>query len=400
MEKPLENSHVNELNLLLYCARTEINLELKNKIEFLAKQSIDWNYVFNLSYAHAVVPLVYNSLKQMDSDLLPKSLDKFADYFLRNAFRSLTYTTELVKIANTCQENDINLLPFKGSIFAASIYNNLALRTFGDIDFLIEEEKLLETLHLLQKLEYPPAKQIAQAKARPYLEFPLFYESPHYQKSLDIIDRQRDIALELHWGLFNSSFSFPVSFEQLWQRRIYVNIKEASIPTFCHEDLIIYLCTHASKHGWRRLQWICDIAELIRAKPQLNWQQVYERATNWGCLRMLCLGLILAHSLLDAPLPKNINIQQQLKRDGQAQLLAKQVSDRLLDPKESFNIYLFILKCRERYRDRLRFLLCLVFVPKQEDWRFLRLPPSLHFLYYLIRPIRLLFKPILNPRTK
>lgn len=393
MEKLSEKSQVNELNLVLYCARTEMNLELKNKIYFLLKQGIDWNYVFDLSYAHAVVPLVYNSLKQVDIDLPLESLDEFADYFLRNAFRSLTYSKELVKIATTCQENDIELLPFKGSIFAASIYGNLALRTFGDMDFLVKEEKLSATLHILQKLEYPPAKQIAQAKARPYLEYPRFHESLNYQKSLDIIDRQRDIALELHWELFNSSFSFPVSFKQLWQRRIYVDIKEASIPTFCHEDLIIYLCTHASKHGWSRLQWICDIAELIRANPQLNWQQVYERATKWGCLRMLCLGLILAHSLLDASLPENI--QQQLKQNHQAQLLAKQVSEHLLDPERRFNIYLFILRCRERYRDRLRFLLCLIFVPKQEDWHFLRLPRSLHFLYYFVRPVRLLFKPIL-----
>ncbi|MEO1801493.1 MAG: nucleotidyltransferase family protein [Cyanobacteria bacterium J06629_2] len=398
MEKRSEKSHINELNLLLYCARTKIDLELKSKVEFIVKQGIDWNYVFDLSYAHAVVPLVYNSLKQIDLGLPPESLDKFSSYFLRNAFRSLTYSKELVKIATTSQKNDIKLLPFKGSIFAASIYGNLALRTFGDIDFLIKEEKLSATLHILQELEYPPAKQIAQAEVRPYLKYPRFHESLNYQKSLDIIDRQRDIALELHWELFNSSFSFPVSFEQLWQRRIYVEIKEAMIPTFCYEDLIIYLCTHASKHGWFRLQWICDVAELIRATPQLNWSQVYGRAADWGCLRMLSLGLTLAHDLLDAPLPQDI--QQRLQGERQAQRLAQQVKSRLADVEASFNIYLFILKCRERARDRLRFILCLIFVPKQEDWNFFPLPSSIHFLYYLIRPVRLLIKPILRSRTQ
>ncbi|MEL6581415.1 MAG: nucleotidyltransferase family protein, partial [Cyanobacteria bacterium J06621_12] len=226
---------------------------------------------------------------------------------------------------------------------------------------------------------------------QPYLNFFLFHEFYGYQKSFDIHNTNSNIIVELHWSLFNNSFAFPAEFELMWKDKINVKVEEAEIYTFGSQDLLIYLCAHASKHCWSCLQWICDIAELIRANPLLDWQKIQDKAKEMGCSRMLYIGLILAQDLLDAELSENI--RQKINRDRQAKALAKEVKDRLFnfsDPK--FNSYLFILRCRERYRDKLQFLICLLCVPKQEDWRFIRLPQYLHFFYYAIRPLRLLIK--------
>ena len=52
--------------------------------------------------------------------------------------------------------------------------------------------------------------------------------------------------------------------------------------------------------------WLCDIAELIRKHPDLDWDKVCHTAKSMGMTRNLSVGLWLAHSLLDAPIPQDV----------------------------------------------------------------------------------------------
>jgi hypothetical protein len=56
----------------------------------------------------------------------------------------------------------------------------------------------------------------------------------------------------------------------------------------------------------------------------------------------------------------------------------------------------FCIKAREHLPDRVRSCLCLV-PPTEKDRAILPLPASLSFLYYLIRPIRLVGEHGLSP---
>ena len=106
---------------------------------------------------------------------------------------------------------------------------------------------------------------------------------------------------------------------------------------------------------------------------------------------MLHLGLILAHNLLNTTLPENI--KQTVEKDRTARLLATQVSDRLFKSSDlKFNKYLFLLRCRNSNRDKFTYLSNITFAPNEKDWNFLQLPKYFHFLYYIIRPYRLLIE--------
>ena len=52
----------------------------------------------------------------------------------------------------------------------------------------------------------------------------------------------------------------------------------------------------------------------------------------------------------------------------------------------------FHLRLRERWRDGLRYCVSLFTQPTLADWKALSLPPSLAFVYYGVRPVRLLGK--------
>ena len=73
--------------------------------------------------------------------------------------------------------------------------------------------------------------------------------------------------------------------------------------------------------------WLCDIAELIRAHPQMDWQRLLEQAKTSGSKRMLLLGLFLANDLLRTDLPDDV--WQRIQAAPKVQLLAQQVRAQL-----------------------------------------------------------------------
>jgi len=59
------------------------------------------------------------------------------------------------------------------------------------------------------------------------------------------------------------------------------------------------------------LKWVCDVAELLRIHPAMDWEWVMKQARTSGVVRMLFLGLSLAHHLLGAVLPKDMEHRMQ-----------------------------------------------------------------------------------------
>lgn len=155
--------------------------------------------------------------------------------------------------------------------------------------------------------------------------------------------------------------------------------------------MLLILCIQRAKHLWERLDWICDIATLVRTRPGINWEQVIEQASRLGCERILALGLYLAKKLLQAELPEAV--WQRVQTDPMVEAIAAQVSQRFQQPDSFPRAYqraLFHLKTRERLRDRIEYCLRLAMTPTLTEWVLFPLPASFSFLYYLLRPLRLL----------
>jgi hypothetical protein len=168
-----------------------------------------------------------------------------------------------------------------------------------------------------------------------------------------------------------------------------------TVPTLSPEDLLLILCMHGSVHLWQRLGWICDVAELIHARKGMDWERVTEQAAALGGERMFFLGLYLASDLLGAPLPRKV--LHKVEADPTVKVLAREVHKRL--PWEvnspspgAFGEIPFLLRMRERLRDKTWYLADAAMTPTVRDWTFLPLPSYLFPLYYAVRPVRLAVK--------
>jgi hypothetical protein len=202
--------------------------------------------------------------------------------------------------------------------------------------------------------------------------------------------------LILHWRIA-SVLHCPLDSGLLWQRLGTINLGGRSILNICPEDMVLILCVHGAKHSFKRLQWICDIAELIRATPNMNWGEVLKRAREVNSLRMLSLGLLLSSNLFGATLPPRVtNI---VESDQRAKALAVSILQLLFPGNGLISLALtrgyFQVGLKERLIDRseLRFRyfqrgLSRRLNPNEKDTHVVRLPQSLSFLYYVIRPVR------------
>jgi hypothetical protein len=151
---------------------------------------------------------------------------------------------------------------------------------------------------------------------------------------------------------------------------------------------------HGAKHLWDQLNWICDIAELIRAHQDLDWDGLLARARALHGERILALGLFLADDLLGAPLPGAI--RRRLRADEAVVRLGRRVRQQLwrgtVHAHDDPQLRLAHLQLLDRLSDRLTYCLRIATTPNQAEWGLLQLPAPLAFIYTLLRPPRLLVK--------
>ena len=373
-----------ELELLLLCARTRLDARRIDRIRVLLQLGVNWNDLCNMAQRHGVESLLFHSLKASSPEMVPPKIwEQLHNHFLTMAARNLFLTQELIKIYNLFQKNGVALIPFKGPALASYAYGDLSLRPFGDLDILIHPQDIPRANHLLVAQGYRWLSRLSPAQKEIYLRAAsaTFTFQHNNQRTL----------LELDPYFSADELPCPVPLERFWDRLEQTSLEDQWIAAFSPEDLLLLLCLHGTKHFWERLIWICDVAELIHKKTEINWGRVLREAQTLHCMRLVLIGLSLAHDLLGATLPEEI--ERKIKVDPRAAILARQVKERLSPgndvPPGLFTGSFFLLRASDRLQDQVRYCFRATWLPTFLDWELLPLPPFFYFFYSLIRPFRL-----------
>lgn len=369
----------NEDELLLCCARTVATEQLRE----LAATNIDWEYLFLLARRHSVAPLLYLQLHEHASDLVPEEhLQKLKQQYLENSARNTVLTAELCGLIRLFADSGIEAIPYKGPVLSLFAYGDLALRRFVDLDVIVKKTDVLKARDILLAEGYTPAKSLSLTQQELLLRT---------QHNMQFSRDNRRWIVELHWEVAPHLFASSVSAEQIWQDLGSIDVQGTEVKTLSTDDLLFSLCVHGSRHLWERLSWICDVAELI-SRHSFNWTTLLERAATAEGERMFLLGVHLAHELLDAPLPDEV--RQRCDSDEQLRVLAGNVVEHLFNgtthvPATSREIFKYNIRVRKTLFARARYL-AYMFRPTDGDLSHRSLPSRMSFVYYLIRPFRLL----------
>lgn len=373
-----------EAELLLCCLHTGY-VGVTDRIQALVTGGVDWELLLRMAGEHGVIPLLARRLERFEDSVPSYVLERLRIVARQSKLRNLTLAGELLSLLKLFERHDIPVVPYKGPVLAATIYGDLASRKPGDLDLLLRPEDVRRARALLLDREYEPMYRLETGQESALFRFEREYGLTHRDTGVDV---------ELQWSVMPRQFSFPLDVEALRGRLQRVNFGGTEVRTISPEDLLLILCVHGSKHFWERLQWVCDVAETLRAHPELDWERLVERASRLGGRRILFLGLLLANELLGAELPAGI--VRSVRTEPEVEALAREVYGWLFEDSgdsrellEGSAFSYFHFRARERLCDRLLYWARTAVTPNYGDWQDAPLPERLFSVYYLLRPLRL-----------
>jgi hypothetical protein len=373
-----------ELDALLALARTEP--------ERAHLDHVNWLALVRLARKHHVTPLVHKSAPAAMPDELRAEL---ASAQAVNVRRNLSLMGELIRLLKLFEEHAITAVPFKGPVLTMQAYGDLSLRQCGDLDILIRPADVRKAKRLLldrgHELMFPNAtprecEYLASMNEREEARYLEWHSEYH------LIRQHGRLNIDLHWRINPIDFCLPFDEASLWSRLGKAQVVGREILSLSPTDTLLVLCCNGAKDCWKRLDRICDIAELLHRNLPVDWDSAIMRADSMNARRVLLLGLSLAHELLDAPLPTEL--LQMIRREPLMKSLVRRIRRDLAVPVVGPEIFwqvessLFHLGLRESWLDRARYCVARL-NPTVGDWTAVPLPEPLSFLYYILRPVRL-----------
>jgi hypothetical protein len=376
-----------EIQILLGCSRRSLPPWMIAHVASQLERPIDWKLFLREAHRHAVLPLLGHHLHQYFWSQIPQDVrDRLMEASREAQRRNLALQVELLRLLTILDTATVPAIPLKGPIVAAAAYGNSALRMYADLDILIHQADLERARGTLEAHGYVPSFSFTPRDYRAYV---------HGECALPFKHSQRNIPVELHWSLVERYLSIRLPIDSFWQRRVPTVLSGRTLLTLSAEDLFTYLCIHAGKHQWERLEWVASVAGIIEAHPRMNWLAVENIARKAGVTRFVRVTLLLANRLLQTPLP--MVFQGNADRDCVEELAAHAISNLFQrvsttdDAHRRAKWYLFLLRARERWFDKARIILSSSFRPPHPaDLRDWFLPSKLSFLYYILRPVRLM----------
>ncbi|MBW4516114.1 MAG: nucleotidyltransferase family protein [Timaviella obliquedivisa GSE-PSE-MK23-08B] len=340
-----------ENELMFCCARVQVEPQTSQRIQALIQQNLDWQAVIQLAYRHGVMPLLYKNLHAISPQAMPGAdFEQLRHLFKANTQRSLLLAGELVKILTLFNQHQIAAVPYKGPVLANAVYGGVAFRQYFDLDIVVQQQDVLPAKLLLIEQGYIPKDKMNELEEEAFLQ-------SRDEHNYTLIHTDKRIAVELHWRITPRSTSV-IEPKHFWERLEPDLFAGTQIANLSLEEWLPILCVHGSRHRWERLTWLCDIAEIMRLRPELDWDAVIARSQILVCQRMLFLGVLLAHRLLDAPLP--IAILQRMQTHSEVVTLVNSTYQQLLSETKVSDQFLgktiYQIRVSDRFQERAIYL--------------------------------------------
>jgi hypothetical protein len=256
-----------------------------------------WPDIVVLAASHCLAPLLFKRLKDIEAwACVPADAwERLRLAYFVSAGRNGRLYRRLEPVLRCLRSHDIPVIVLKGAYLAEAVYGDVALRQMCDADLMVP------------KADLPKAHAVLLDMGR------------SHQQSADIDRRRlhlppvviRDLVVELHWTIASPTGPVRVDAAGLWDRARPVTIAGVEVLALSPEDLLLHLCLHFGyQHHLAGLKSFCDVAETIHHfRGKMDWQQVVERAREWGATRYVGLTLHLARSMMDAAVPDEVLAQ-------------------------------------------------------------------------------------------
>jgi hypothetical protein len=366
-----------EDELCLVLARGRLTSEGRARALELLSTPLRWPVIMERARSHQIFPLVYRTLSDLGFSGVPEAIQSgLRNQYLANALRNQLLAEELARVLSLLGDAGIPVTPLKGVPLALSLFGDLAARVCGDIDILVPPADVVRAIDLILASGY-----------RDEISHPYFSKlALRHGRHFSVVRESRGISfvLEVHWILVQHSSKNAEAVRHLWAETRPQTFFEVPARSLSPEWEFLYLCMHAADHDWQVLKWLVDIHQIVLSGT-VNWRRRWRRRKGWSSARpfarrWLCPPFSWEHRCPRTVLRSPAGALAYLSPDSPSRRLPGS------DPG-------FPSSARTHAASgQVGILRDPDFAPKLTDLEFVRFPPSLGFLYYLVRPVRLACK--------
>jgi hypothetical protein len=273
-------------------------------------------------------------------------------------------------------------VPYKGPTLAASVYGDVALREFGDLDILVPRRDVPAAKRALLARGYAGLHALSPAQEAALVRSQRLYE-------MGFFDANRRMLVEIHWQAGPEASTLALDDREWWAALDRMELEGRHVACLTKPEMLLVLCLHGTKHFWASLGWLVDLAEMVR-DDNLDWKWLLARARQLGCERRIGLGLHLAASLLGANLPAQARA---IAGDTEVARISARIANSLFSaefvPLSVLQAFQLNLRLCDRASQRVRRLWDSLMSPGLGEWERWPLPRALFFLYVPLRLARL-----------
>jgi hypothetical protein len=277
------------VRLLTVCLLPERAFDADAALDLLRRSSPP--VVLEMASYHRVGGAAYQRLRPLP---IPESLASGLREMYREAVdRHLQTVWVLGRIGPVLDASGALWTVVKGPVLVELVYGDPGLRTYQDLDLLVEPRYLKE---VVRQLELTGATLLDRnwkvIRREQYGELHLLLEA--------------GIVLDLHWSLVTIYRGrTAMSSSEMLARRERVTL--AGVPAWSLDpvDRLLHLAVHAALSGADKLVWIKDI-DLAARQPGVHWEAVAERAQRWNVAAPVGLMLSRTAAALGTPVPDGL----------------------------------------------------------------------------------------------
>ena len=286
----MRSSDVNRL--LVLTSRFDPGPEALRETAAILGRGPDWDRLRARANEEGALPLLYRNL-QRSGDAVPAAvLAWLRAGYLGNLARNSRIYRGLEPFLEAVRRKELRAALTKGSRLALTLYPDIALRSFWDVDVIVHPADWPAVRTVIAELGYLEASGDARLFDPEDATLHWAY-SPYFKKD--------GIFLELHFNFPGLHFPRPTP-EDVWAstRRTPVGQTEALVLSPEHE--FCHLCLHAQQHSYHKLLWLTDIAELA-VQEGLDWDRIRAVCRGSGIGAPVFHALRLVNALWPGTLP-------------------------------------------------------------------------------------------------
>lgn len=291
---------------------------------------------------------------------------------------SLAAAAILRQVGDAFATERIPWLLWKGPALAMQAWGDASLRHFSDLDLAVLPRDRGRASDTLRALGWRARHGLGVAHQRVIERGSGAYA---FERG------EGEPLLELHWRFASARFPEVLRVDVAMARGVEVRVHGVECRTPRPSDALLLAALHGTKHGWSQAEEVATFDSLLRLADPGEVTGLGRATHRAGIARATDLAWALATvlagegHLADRDAPREREPVHAMARAALARMAA---GDSAWRPTHRWTVSWI-----GRRRDRLRYWMHALLAPTLEEWKWVRLPAALVWLYPAVRVVRL-----------